>query len=179
MARVLLVDDDPAILRLLEVNFRLEGFDVDAASHGEEALGIATAGTWAAYSVAIAPLMDRYTASRISAVVLSLGWVLIALVGAPQTAHQDYGVGWEVWALLAFATIGPLVTTNVLWFRSLHRIGASRATLVANLQPFVAALVAYVLLSERLSLLQVVGGALIAGGILTARRRTPAEAPTG
>jgi DNA-binding response OmpR family regulator len=43
MARVLLVDDDPAILRLLEVNFRLEGFDVDAASHGEEALAIATA----------------------------------------------------------------------------------------------------------------------------------------
>ena len=31
MPRVLLVDDDPAILRLLEVNFRIEGFDVDAA----------------------------------------------------------------------------------------------------------------------------------------------------
>ena len=32
MPRVLLVDDDPAILRLLEVNFRIEGFDVDAAA---------------------------------------------------------------------------------------------------------------------------------------------------
>ena len=32
MPRVLLVDDDPAILRLLEVNFRMEGFDVDAAA---------------------------------------------------------------------------------------------------------------------------------------------------
>jgi len=38
MPRILLVDDDPAILRLLDVNFRMEGFDVDAASHGEEAL---------------------------------------------------------------------------------------------------------------------------------------------
>ena len=45
--------------------------------------------------------------------------------------------------------------TNVLWFRSLHRIGASRATLVANLQPFVAAVFALVLLSERMTLLQV------------------------
>jgi DNA-binding response OmpR family regulator len=43
MARVLLVDDDPAILRLLEVNFRMEGFGVDAANHGEEALAMATA----------------------------------------------------------------------------------------------------------------------------------------
>jgi diguanylate cyclase (GGDEF)-like protein len=36
--RVLLVDDDPVILRLLEVNFRLDGFDVSTASHGNEAL---------------------------------------------------------------------------------------------------------------------------------------------
>jgi drug/metabolite transporter (DMT)-like permease len=139
-------------------------------------LGIATAATWAGYSVAIAPLMERYSASRISAVVLSLGWVLIALVGFPQTAEQDFGLGWEVWALLAFATLGPLVVTNMLWFRSLHRIGAARATLVANLQPFVAAVFALVLLSERITLLQIVGGILIAGGILTARRRPPAPA---
>ena len=118
-------------------------------------LGIATAATWAGYSVVIAPLMERYSASRISAVVLSLGWVLIALVGWPQTTEQDYvGLGWEVWALLAFATLGPLVLTNVLWFRSLHRIGPSRATLVANLQPFVAAVFALVLLSERMTLLR-------------------------
>jgi CheY-like chemotaxis protein len=43
MARVLLVDDDPAILRLLEVNFRMEGFVVDAAAHGQEALAMAAA----------------------------------------------------------------------------------------------------------------------------------------
>jgi drug/metabolite transporter (DMT)-like permease len=139
-------------------------------------LGIATAATWAAYSVAIAPLMARYSASRISAVVLSLGWVLIALVGFPQVVEQDYDVGWKVWVLLAFATLGPLVLTNVLWFRALHRIGASRATLVANLQPFVAAVFALVLLSEEMTWLQVAGGALIAGGILSARRRPPAPA---
>jgi len=139
-------------------------------------LGIATAATWAGYSVAIAPLMQRYSASQISAVVLSLGWVLIALVGFPQVADQDYGLGWKVWVLLTFATLGPLVVTNLLWFRALHRIGASRATLVANLQPFVAAIFALVLLSERMTLLQVIGGVLIAGGILTARRRPPAPA---
>jgi drug/metabolite transporter (DMT)-like permease len=139
-------------------------------------LGVAAGATWAGYSVAIAPLMERYTASRISAVVLSLGWVLIALVGFPQAADQDYGLGWQVWLLLGFATAGPLVVTNVLWFRSLHKIGASRATLVANLQPFVAAVFALILLSERMTLLQVVGGILIGGGILTARRRPPVPA---
>jgi len=38
---VLLVDDDPVILRLLEVNFRLEGFETTTTSRGDEALGAA------------------------------------------------------------------------------------------------------------------------------------------
>jgi drug/metabolite transporter (DMT)-like permease len=136
-------------------------------------LGVATAATWAAYSVAVGPLMQRYSPSRISVVALGLAWIGLAVVGLPQTLDQDLDVGWKVWLLLAFATLGPLVLTTILWFRVIHRIGAARATLVANLQPFVAAVVALVLLSEELTLLQVLGGLLIAGGILTARRRGP------
>ena len=39
--RVLICDDDPVILRLLQVNLELEGFDVLLAHNGEEALEIA------------------------------------------------------------------------------------------------------------------------------------------
>jgi two-component system OmpR family response regulator len=39
--RVLVVDDDPVIVRLLEVNFRLEGFEVATASGGDEAIELA------------------------------------------------------------------------------------------------------------------------------------------
>ena len=136
-------------------------------------LGVATAATWAAYSVAVGPLMERYSPSRISVVALGLAWVGIFLVGLPQTTDQELDLGWKVWLLLVFATLGPLVLTTILWFRVIHRIGAARATLVANLQPFVAAVVALVLLSEELTLVQALGGALIAAGILTARRRAP------
>jgi drug/metabolite transporter (DMT)-like permease len=138
-------------------------------------LGVAAAATWAAYSVAIAPLLRRYSPSRISTLVLALGWAGVAVVGAGQTAGQRLDLGWQVWALLVFATLGPLVLTNMLWFRALHRIGPARATLAANLQPFVAAVIALVLLSERLTLWQVAGGALIAAGILLARRRVRAR----
>jgi DNA-binding response OmpR family regulator len=37
-ACILVADDDPVIVRLLQVNFRLEGYDVETAAHGEEAL---------------------------------------------------------------------------------------------------------------------------------------------
>jgi drug/metabolite transporter (DMT)-like permease len=139
-------------------------------------LGVLTAATWAAYSTCIAPLMRRYSPYRISAVVLSAAWVLIALSGSGQMRSQDWSLDAEVWALLVFAALGPLVLTNVLWFRSLDRIGAARATLAANLQPFVAALFAVVLLSERLVALELAGGVAIGIGILVARRRRPPAA---
>jgi drug/metabolite transporter (DMT)-like permease len=103
--------------------------------------------------------------------VLGLAWVPIALCGAPQTSGQDWQLGWQVWVLLAFATLGPLVLTNILWFHSLDRIGPSRATLATNLQPFAAAVVAVVVLGERIDAVQVAGGILIGLGILAARHR--------
>jgi two-component system, OmpR family, response regulator len=36
--RILVADDDPVIVRLLQVNFKLEGYDVETAAHGEEAI---------------------------------------------------------------------------------------------------------------------------------------------
>jgi len=136
-------------------------------------LGLATAATWAAYSVIVAPLMRTYSPSHMSAIVIPGAWIAIAFSGLTQTSDQEWDLGWEIWALMVFATIGPLVLTNILWFRSIRRIGANKATLAANLQPFVAAVLAVVLLSEPLSWLQMAGGALIALGILAVRRRAP------
>jgi drug/metabolite transporter (DMT)-like permease len=142
-------------------------------------LGLTTAATWAAYSVTVAPLMRSYSPSRMSAIVLPGAWVAITICGLPETADQDWDLGWTIWALLLFATLGPLVLTNVLWFRSIHRIGANRATLAANLQPFVAAVLAVILLSEPLSALQIAGGVLIAVGILFVRRRPSPRLDSG
>lgn len=141
-------------------------------SFGGVLLGLLAAATFAVYSVLVTPLMQRYSATRISAVVLAATWVLLTLTALPQLAHQDWDLGSQVWSLLVFATLGPLVLTNILWFRSLDRIGPARATLAANLQPFLAAVIAVVLLGERLDAVLLAGGGLIAVGILVARRRT-------
>lgn len=41
--KILICDDDPVILRLIQVNLELEGYDVLLAHHGEEAYQVATA----------------------------------------------------------------------------------------------------------------------------------------
>ncbi len=134
-------------------------------------LTLATAATWAGYSVAIAPLMQRYSPFRISAFVLLVGWIPLFLSGLRQVVRQDYSLTPLVWACLAFAILGPLVLTNVLWFKAIARVGPSRATLVTNLQPFLAAVFALVILSEAMTAVQIAGGIAIGLGIVLARRR--------
>jgi drug/metabolite transporter (DMT)-like permease len=138
-----------------------------------DALAVSGAITWAGYSVAIAPLMRRYSPFRLSAVFLAAVTVPLALVGSQQLADQSFDFGALVWLGFAFAVVGPLVTTNFLWFTAIDRVGPSRASLFANLQPFLAAIIALVLLSEPITTLEVVGGLAIGGGIVLASRRGP------
>jgi drug/metabolite transporter (DMT)-like permease len=142
-----------------------------------DALAVAGALTWAGSSVAITPLMRRYSPFRLSAVFLAAVTVPLALVGSHQLAHQSFHFGALVWVGFAFAVLGPLVVTNLLWFTAINRVGPSRASLFANLQPFLAAIIALLLLSEDITTLQIVGGLAIAAGIVLASRRGPAPEP--
>jgi drug/metabolite transporter (DMT)-like permease len=142
-----------------------------------DALAVGGAATWAAYSVAIAPLMRRYSPFRLSSTFLLGATVLLFAAGAPQVGRQHWDFGWLVWVGLAFAVLGPLVTTNLLWFTAIDRVGPSRASLFANLQPFLAAIVALVVLSEKITKVQVAGGLALAGGIAIAPRTRPGPEP--
>jgi drug/metabolite transporter (DMT)-like permease len=142
-----------------------------------DGLAVLGAVTWAGYSVGISPLMRRYSPFRLSAVFLAAVTVPLALAGSHQLANQSFDFGALVWLGFAFAVLGPLVLTNLLWFTAIDRVGPSRASLFANLQPFLAAIIALLLLSEHITTLQIAGGLAIAGGIVLASRRGPAPEP--
>jgi drug/metabolite transporter (DMT)-like permease len=152
------------------------GGDVSANLKGD-ALAVAGSFTWAGYSVAIAPMMRRYSPFRLSAVFLAVVTLPLALAGSQQLGGQSFDFGALVWLGFAFAVLGPLVTTNLLWFTAIDRVGPARASLFANLQPFLAAIIALLLLSENITLVQVAGGVAIGAGIVLASRRGPAPEP--
>jgi drug/metabolite transporter (DMT)-like permease len=148
------------------------GGSVSANLKGD-VLALLGSATWAAYSVAIGPLMRRYSPFRLSAVFLLAVTVALLVAGSRQLADQSFDFGALVWIGFAFAVLGPLVITNLLWFTAIDRVGPSRASLFANLQPFLAALIALALLSEPITTVQIVGGVAIAGGIVLASRQRP------
>jgi drug/metabolite transporter (DMT)-like permease len=138
-------------------------------------LALMAAATWGIYSVAIVPLLKRYSVWRISAGALIVGSIPLIVTAIPQLVDQRWDLGALVWSSFAFAVLGPLALTNYLWFTAIDRVGPSRATLATNLQPFLAALFAVVLLSEELTWLQVAGGLAIGLALLLARRRPRLE----
>jgi drug/metabolite transporter (DMT)-like permease len=163
-----------AMLSFLGVGLVAAGTGGLSGKVGGDLLALMTAITWAAYSMAIAPLMRRYSPFRISALVLALGWVPLAITGAAQSLSQDFSFNTLTWICFAYAVIGPLFLTNILWFTAIARVGPSRASLFANLQPFFGVVFALVLLGEHLDGWEIAGGVLIFTGIVLERvRRRP------
>jgi drug/metabolite transporter (DMT)-like permease len=130
--------------------------------------------TWAGYSVAMGPLMRRYSPYRISAFVLVVGSIPLLANAALQLVRQDWGaLSTLAWAAFVYSLFFSLVFTNVMWFTAIDRVGAARASLYANLQPFLGAFFALVVLSEEMGPLQFAGGLVIGAGILLARGVRP------
>ena len=74
-----------------------------------------------------------------------------------------------VWVLVAFIVlIGTMVTFSLLT-GSLRHISATRASIVATLEPVVATVVAWAWLGETFGATQLVGGAVVIAGILVAQ----------
>jgi len=134
-------------------------------------LAVGAAVTWAAYSVMLRPLFGRYSAFRLSALMIAIGAVMLLPLSLPQVHGQDYAaIGAGRWAAWCYSTIFPLLVTNLLYFRSLRRVGAARATLYMYLQPFLAVVFAAVLLGEEVAVIQLAGGLIIIAGVALGRR---------
>jgi len=142
-------------------------------------LGLVASVTWAAYTVAMGPLMRRYSPYRISAFMLLVGSVPLLASAFRQLIDQDWSdLTTLAWGAFVYSLFFSLVFTNIMWFTAIDRVGAARASLYANLQPFLGAFFAVVVLSEEMGVIQIVGGLVIGGGILIARlAQPPAPSP--
>jgi drug/metabolite transporter (DMT)-like permease len=146
-----------------------------SADLGGALLGLLVVATWAAYSVLVTPLLSRYSPFKVSAVAGLAATVPLVPTAAPQLTDADWSdVTTLAWLGVAYTILFTYVLGNVLWFNAIGRVGANRASLYANLQPFLGAAFAVVTLGETMGALQLIGGAVIAAGILLARERRPA-----
>lgn len=138
------------------------------------ALAILTAVFYAGYLLTIKQLRERFTTPTTmawSGIVSCLSlWVLAVL--SNETLIPATAFGW--FAVIALALVSHLGGQTLITY-ALGHLPAAFSSVTLLLQPLVAAMLAWVLLKERLNLWQWTGGIVILGGIFLAGRN-PATA---
>lgn len=78
-------------------------------------------------------------------------------------------VSLPVWLLLAYVVILGTVVPFVLFVSALHHVPAIRVTIVATLEPVLAAVFAWLWLGEDLGATQILGGAIVLAAVVLAQ----------
>jgi drug/metabolite transporter (DMT)-like permease len=126
--------------------------------------------SFALYSIGLAPLVRRHGTLRVNALASVFCLPVLLTASAPEIAPNDWGaVTALAWVALAFSALVAYAPTNLLWFVAVSEVGATRAAMYINLQPFFGAVSALLLLSEEIHALQWIGGVTIAAGIALSR----------
>lgn len=94
-----------------------------------------------------------------------VGSVVLAPIGF---ALETWDVVWtpRLVAALAYTTLVPGLAATWVWFLLVERVGATPAATFHFLNPFFGVVIAALLLGERLGIVDILGVAVIAGGIL-------------
>lgn len=145
-----------------------------------EVLALVTAASWALYTVLIRPLMARYSALSISSFMMVAGTVALVPFALPDLLATSWAaVPGQAWLGLLYAALLSVSLTNILWFTAIGRVGASRAAIYTYLEPFLGVMFATLLIGERATGLQLLGGVVVIAAIVVARPRREAIAEPG
>lgn len=163
--------------KLLALGLAFAGcFLVTGLESGELAvsmLGIAT-GLGSAVTYASFGIMGKHARRRYNPMTIlfyAMGFATVFLL--PVLSLPDAPLGpfsAQVWLLLFVIAAGPTLLARVLFVASLKHVEASRAAIVATVEPVVATVLAAVLLGELLMPSQIVGGALVIAGSVLAQQ---------
>lgn len=122
---------------------------------------------WGYYAVMGKPLAAKYGALRTTAYALAFGSAMYLPFGAWFAWKYDYSQATlGAWASVVYMAIGLSVIVYVLWYWLLKYHDASRLAVYQNIQPILAATVAFIFLGETLSSTFLLGGVIVILGVI-------------
>jgi len=134
-----------------------------------DGLGLATAVFYAGYMLAVKKVRADFSTATVmawSAAAGAIALLPLALVSG-ESIIATTAMGWGV--LLALALLSHVGGQSLIAYALAH-LPAAFSSVSLLLQPVAAALLAWLILSEALGLLQGLGGAVVLAGIAIARR---------
>jgi drug/metabolite transporter (DMT)-like permease len=159
---------------LLVVGSGHAGFGFGTATFRGDALLVGAAAVWSIYTVGARTPIQKYGSVRVTAWTLWVGAALLLVIGGPDLLTLDAVITPLVWAAVIYAGFLGLGLSYLLWYRGVKVLGNTRTSTFGNLVPVFAILAAWPMLGEIPNAWQLVGAAVILGGIHMVRQGTEA-----
>jgi drug/metabolite transporter (DMT)-like permease len=109
--------------------------------------------------------LDAFAATLYSTV---LGCIFVFPVALWREPHAALHPHWWAWVLLFGSALLIQGLCSLIWNGQLRKVGAAKASVFLNLQPFVAMVLGYALLGTPVTWTQLAGSVLIIGGVILA-----------
>ncbi|MEU4730675.1 DMT family transporter [Streptomyces sp. NPDC023588] len=160
---------DAAKARLvLPLAISLAGLALTVGSPGDaDTVGVlcalACALVYALYVVLGTRLSERVGPQRLTLYVVLCSALSLAAVALP-TGRFDLGFQPSGWAAIATIAVASTAMPIALFFVGAKILGATGASILSMLEPIVGVLAAWALLGEKVTLLQLAGGAILLTG---------------
>ncbi|HSJ10710.1 MAG TPA: EamA family transporter [Longimicrobiales bacterium] len=148
------------------------GHDAGESTLLGDALMIGASCSWALYTVGSRHYIDRYGSVQFTAWTLWVGALGLCLLGLPTVLRTDLGaVTASAWIGVVYAGALSIGLAYLIWYYGVRQIGNTRTAAYSNLTPVVALAASWVALGEVPRWGQVLGAAVIIGGVTLAQAR--------
>jgi drug/metabolite transporter (DMT)-like permease len=128
-------------------------------------LAIGASVTYTAYILVSDRMVGSVDSFALAALVLTGATASFAVTGL-VTGSLDLALAPEAWLWLALMAVVSTVVAVSCFFAGLRRVGPSEAAILSTFEPPVTVALAFVALGERLTPLQLAGGALVLAAVV-------------
>lgn len=121
---------------------------------------------WSMYTTLSAPLLKHYSATMLTSLSVTIGSVPLFLIAVPDLIRQNWSaMPVSGWSGVAFSGLFALALGYVIWNRGVKHLGGARTAIYSNLTPVIAAVVAWLVRGDALTIYHLIGAAIILAGI--------------
>lgn len=127
---------------------------------------------WSIYTVLSKPMLKEYSPLKLTAVTMVIGAVPLVIVGIPSLGTQNWAeISISSWVGLGFSAFLAIGLGYVIWYTGVSRIGSAKTSLYDNLVTVFAVASAWIILSESMTWIQILGATLVFGSLYLVRRK--------
>ncbi|MEX0772211.1 MAG: EamA family transporter [Balneolales bacterium] len=148
-----------------------QGFSLSADSVLGDLIIIIAAMVFAVYTLLSKSMLERYTPLELSTVFLTIGGLAIIIIAIPSLYELDHKeISWLTWSGAFYSGVFSIGLAYLVWNYGIKQVGALRTSTYQNLVPVLGIALGFILLGERLMIIQYAGTAFVLSGIILARK---------